>query len=100
MVLQVLRGLFTLAKESKPEAKVVVAAAGSFHSGFSLCKHILPFTTPDKGWWTGPLFEWMPDWHAVFSEHGRWLTTYEKQQETLGQQCQQKSFFKVLEIAS
>lgn len=61
MALQVLRWLFTLAKDTQPEAKVVVGAAGSFHSDFSLCKHILPCTTLNKGWWTGRLFEWMTD---------------------------------------
>lgn len=36
-------------EQSQPEAKVVVAAAGAFHSGFLLCKHFLPCTKLDKG---------------------------------------------------
>lgn len=38
-VLLVLRWLFILAAKRQSEAKVVVAATGSFHSGFPLCKH-------------------------------------------------------------
>lgn len=34
MLLEVLWMMFTLAKESQPEAKVVFAAAWSFHSDF------------------------------------------------------------------
>lgn len=68
MALQVLRWLFALTKDTQPEAKVVVGAAGSFHSAFSTLQ-----THPALHHTEQRLMNWSTIWmndSAACSEYG------------------------------